>query len=101
MKKTFNFTVPNKNPERQIEAIKYEIKKYFARENRKPLPENIDYWDFDCKIGKDEASATVIHPSEINPKISILFSEKEESFYLEILVKPGYKKKNHNHPEKE
>jgi hypothetical protein len=93
MKKTFSFTTPNKKPERQVDAIKYEVKKYLARERRKELPEDIEYWYFDCKIGDNEESALEIKPSEINSKISGLFDEKKESFYLEILAKPGFKKK--------
>ena len=48
MKKTFSFKVSNKNRDRQTDSIKYEIKKYIARERRKALPEGGDFWDFDC-----------------------------------------------------
>ena len=58
------------------------------RERRRDLPEGADYWDFDCRFGTDEASSEVIHVSEINKSISWAESEKLETFYLEILVKP-------------
>ncbi|SMF36999.1 DUF6172 family protein [Pseudobacteriovorax antillogorgiicola] len=89
MKKTFSFASSNKKPERQVDAIKYEIKKYIGRERRKTLPEGADYWDFDCKIGVSEDRAAAIHIAEINKAISRIFSENEEGFYLEILAKPG------------
>lgn len=93
MKKTFSFTVPNKNRERQIDSIKFEIKKYIARERRKELPDKVDFWDFDCRIGLSEEQAQVIHLNSIKKSISQLASEDKEGFYLEILVKPGFRKK--------
>lgn len=87
MKKTFSLTHPKKSPANHIDSIKFEIKKYIARERRKPLPDNVDYWDFDCKIGDSDAEASVIHVSEINSKISELAKDPKESFYLEVLVK--------------
>ena len=93
MKKTFNLTSPNKKPERQLDSIKHEIKKYIARERRKPLPENVDFWDFDCKIGDSDQEPSVIHISEIDAKILTLAADNKESFYLEILAKPGRRKK--------
>lgn len=95
MKKTFSTISPNKKPERQLDSIRYEIKKYIARERRKELPEGVDFWDFDCKIGKSEEHAEVIHISEISSKITGLISKDNPSFYIEILAKPGvrsYKK---------
>lgn len=88
MKKTFKLTDARIPIPRLVEAIKYEIKKYIKRELRKELPAGEDYWDFDCRFGRDEASCEVIHLTEINKKISWAESEKLESFYIEILIKP-------------
>lgn len=93
MKKTFSFIAPNKNPERQSDSIKHEIKKYLGRERRKTLPEGVDFWDFDCRIGPNETNTAVVEAHELNSNIGKLFSEKNESFYVEILAKPGYKRK--------
>ena len=93
MKKTFKMTHPKIKTPRLVEAIKHEVKKYIKRERRKALPPNVDYWDFDCCYGVDEASSEVIHLSEINKFISQAESKQLESFYLEILVKPGYRGK--------
>jgi hypothetical protein len=78
MKKTFKMTHPKIKVPRLVEAIKYEVK---------------DYWDFDCRYGADEASSEVIHLSAINKSISQAEAEQLESFYLEILVKPGIRSK--------
>ena len=93
MKKTFKMTHPKIKVPRLVEAIKYEVKKYIRRERRKTLPLDVDFWDFDCRFGVDEASSEVIHLSAINKSISHAESKQLESFYLEILVKPGYRSK--------
>lgn len=93
MKKNFKIKIENKTPERQVDSIKYEIKKYLKRERKKELPENADYWDFDCKIGETETETKEIHTQELNPSIDELLQKSAESFYLEILAKPGYRLK--------
>ena len=47
MKKTFKLNIEGKNPARLLEATKHEIRKYVKRERRVPLPEGVDFWDFD------------------------------------------------------
>ena len=51
MKKTFVMTHPKIKVARLLEAAKHDVKKYIKREQKKELPENVDYWDFDCKYG--------------------------------------------------
>ena len=93
MKKTFKLTDPKKAPARQVEYVKHEISKYIARERRKPLKDNVDFWDFDCKLGKEASEAAVIHVSEINKSIDGVVIAGAEQFYIEILAKPGYRTK--------
>jgi hypothetical protein len=88
MKKTFNLSHKKIKLPRLVDAIKHEVKKYIKRERRRALPEDADYWDFDCRFGVDEESSEVIHVSEINKSISWAESEKLDSFYLEVMVKP-------------
>lgn len=89
MKKTFNMTHPKIKVPRLVEAIKHEVKKYLQRERRKPLPAGVDFWDFDCRFGADEASSEVIHVADINKAISRAEEQQLAAFYLEILAKPG------------
>jgi hypothetical protein len=93
MRKTFKTTHPKIKVPRLFEAIKHEVKQYIQRERRKTLPPGVDFWDFDCRYGADEASSEVIHLSAINKSISEAEAQQLESFYLEILVKPGYRSK--------
>lgn len=93
MKKNFQMSHPKLKLPRLVEAIKYEVKKYIRRERRKSLPDGVDFWDFDCRFGADEASSEVIHISTINKHISQAETDGLESFYLEILAKPGIRMK--------
>lgn len=89
MKKTFKMSHPKIKVPRLVEAIKHEVKKYLQRERRKPLPPDVDFWDFACRFGADEASSEVIHVADINKAISTAEENQLASFYLEILAKPG------------
>ncbi len=93
MKKTFTLSHPKIKRPRLVEALKFEVKKYIKRERNKKLPEKVDFWDFDCRYGADEASAEVIHLSAINKCIDQAEAQGLESFYLEILVKHGIRTK--------
>ena len=89
MKKTFKLTHPKIKVPRLVVAIKHEVRKYLRRERRKNLPEDADYWAFDCRFGDDEASSDVVHVSDIDKSIDQAELKHLESFYLEILAKPG------------
>lgn len=93
MKKNFKLTHEKIKPARQVEAVKFEIRKYIRRERNKKLPENVDFWDFDCKFGDDAQTAQEIHISEINKAIDAQVENQKETFYLEILAKPGKRTK--------
>ncbi len=96
MKKTFKLTDPKKAPARQVEFVKHEINKYLARERRKTPAEGADYWDFDCKIGKEEATANEVHVAEINKGIDQVVSSGLEQVYIEIMAKPGHRAKKNS-----
>jgi hypothetical protein len=89
MRKTFPLATPNLKPARVIDSIKHEVRKYLKRERRKELPEGTDYWDFDCKAGRDQESAASAHVAELNAAIDTAAQEQWEGIYLEIIVRPG------------
>lgn len=91
MKKTFNLNIEGKNRDRVLEATKHEIRKYVKRQRRVPLPEGVDFWDFDCKFGTSEANATVVHFATITSLIDAVAKDGGDSFYLEMLVKDGHR----------
>ena len=61
MKKTFQLSIEGKNRDRVLDAVKHDIRKYVKRQRRVPLPEGVDYWDFDCRFGTSEDNAVVVH----------------------------------------
>ncbi|MBT3582779.1 hypothetical protein HN510_03090 [Candidatus Woesearchaeota archaeon] len=93
MKKTFKLTHPKTKVARLVDAAKYDVKKYLKRERKKALPEGVDFWDFDCKFGHNIEEAKKIHWSKISKFIDEAEMQKLESFYVEILAKPGYRTK--------
>lgn len=89
MKKSFPLTSATHKPARVVEGIKADIRKYLKRERRKPLPEETDFWDFDCRAGKNEPSATIVHVSEITKPVDTAAAEGWDAVYIEILAKPA------------
>ena len=87
MKKTFQLTASNKQPERVVEAIKNEIRKYIKREKRKTLPEGMNVWNIDCKFAKDGAEPEVIQFQDITKCIDEAAASEAKSIYLELLSK--------------
>ena len=91
VKKTFKLNIEGKNRDRVLEATKHEISKYVKRQRRVPLPEGVDFWDFDCKFGTTEENAVVIHFATITEMIDAVANEGGEQFYLEMLAKTGHR----------
>ncbi|RXJ86646.1 DUF6172 family protein [Arcobacter sp. CECT 8985] len=87
MKKTFKLQVENKHPDRVVEGIKHEVRKYIKRENKKQLPEDKDFWFFDCKFAIEGDEPKVIQFSEITKSIDEAAASGKETFYLEIIAR--------------
>jgi len=99
VKKTFNLNIEGKNRDRVLEATKHEIRKYVKRQRRVPLPEGVDFWDFDCKFGTSEDNAEVVHFATITGLIDAVVKEGGDSFYLELLAKDGVRTAKPNAPD--
>ena len=84
MKKTFLLTDPKKDPQRVLESIKSNIKKYIKREKRKELPEDTNFWKIDCKFGNTQETANEIRFEDIMKNINEASEQKLASFYIEI-----------------
>jgi hypothetical protein len=93
MKKTFPLQVADRKPGLVLDAIKHDLRKYLKRERRKPLPEGVDFWDFDCKVGKGDAAPEAKHPGDIERVIEEASKEGSASVYVEIIAKPGHRAK--------
>ena len=92
MKKTFQLQQENKHPDRVIEAVKNEIRKYLKRERKKKLPEGALFWDFDCRFGKNSGDAEVVTAAGIITSLDKAHDEQLSECYIEIITKPSFKK---------
>jgi hypothetical protein len=88
MKKTHPLMVEGKKPERVLDALKHTLRQYVRRERNKPLPEGVDYWDFDCQMGLQADTAQRVHVAELNKALDALAIEGAVAVYVEILRKP-------------
>ena len=96
MKKTFELTHPKIKVARLVESAVHEVRKYLKRERRRELPEGVDFWDFDCKFGPTAGESRVIHVAELHKAIGAAEGQNLESFYVEVLAKPGHRAKKPN-----
>jgi hypothetical protein len=94
MKKTFSLKDPSKADARVLEAIKQDVRKYVKRERRKALSTGVDFWDFNCQLGLDQAPPKALHLAELIPAIEAATqTEGTTSIYVEIVAKPGHRTK--------
>ncbi|MFT5356757.1 MAG: hypothetical protein ACI9KE_003983 [Polyangiales bacterium] len=89
MRQTFPFSHPKHKPAQALAALKSQVRKYLKRERRKALPEDVDYWDFDCRVGPSEDAAQPVHVAEVVTRMDVLAAEGNSHVYVEILAKPG------------
>ena len=91
MKKTFTLAHPKKKPARVVDAIKSEVKTYIKRERNKPLPQDCNYWAFDCKFGNTEDEARDVHQNAIGKMIDAVVAAGHDSFYVEVIARADFR----------
>jgi hypothetical protein len=89
MKKNFPLQAEGKHPDRVLEAVKHEIRKYFKRERNRDVPKGADFWDFDCKVGLTADVAQVVRVSGVIEAVDAAAQSGANSVYVEILSKHG------------
>ena len=89
MKKTYTLAVVGKNRDRLLDASKHDIRKYVKRERAKALPEGVDFWDFDCRLGASPADAASVHFAALMTSIDALVAAGEQQFYVEVVASQG------------
>jgi len=89
MRKTYPLSIEGRHPDRVLEAIKHDVRKYLKRERRRDLPEGVDYWDFDCKVGDSKENAAVVHLSALVSGIDQVAQSKAAQVYVEVLATHG------------
>ena len=89
MKKTYRLNLEGKNRDRLLDAAKHDIRKYAKRERARELPTGVDFWDFDCKLGSTDVTATPVHFAALIAAVDTLAKEGAESFYVEVVTRHG------------
>ncbi len=87
MKKTFKLEHPKIKVPRIVDSIKHEIKKNLKKERSNNLPTGTKYWDFDCKLGQTEETATAVPLLELTKSIDELVENKAKTIYVEMTAK--------------
>lgn len=88
MKKTFPLSAPGKDDARVRDQIRHELNRYLRRERQKKLPEGFTRWAFDCRVGRDAATAEPRPVREVGAAIDVLAAAGATEAYIEILAKP-------------
>ena len=89
MKKNFPLQAEGKHPDRVLEAVKHDIRKYFKRERNRDVPKGVDFWDFDCKVGLSADTAEVVRVSGVVEAVDAAAKTSAPSVYVEIMSKHG------------
>jgi hypothetical protein len=92
MRKTYPLSIEGRHPDRVLEAVKHDVRKYLKRERRRDLPEGVDYWDFDCKVGDSKENAAVVHLSALVSGIDQVAQSQAAQVYVEVLATHGKRK---------
>ena len=92
MRKTYPLRVEGKHPDRVLDAVKHDIRKYLKRERRRELPEGTDFWDFDCRFGLSSETAATAHLATVIPQLDAAAREGATSVYVEILARAAKRK---------
>lgn len=89
MRKTYPLRPEGKHPDRVLDAVKHDIRKYVKRQRRVPLPEGADFWDFDCRLGASKEAAEPLHFATLIAQLDALAKGGAEAAYVELLAKTG------------
>jgi hypothetical protein len=92
MRKNYPLRPEGKHPDRVLEAVKHDIRKYIQRERRRELPEGAHFWDFDCRFGATQADAQTLHPAALIAELDTLAKTGAEQCYVELLAKPAVRR---------
>ncbi len=92
MRKTYPLQIEGKHPDRVLDAVKHDIRKYVKRQRRVALPAGVDFWDFDCKFGLSAETAAPVHYGNLTQEIDAAAKQGASAVYVEVLAKNGHRK---------
>jgi len=86
LKKIFKLREGDKNPDRIVEKIKHQLRKYLKREKKKKIEALNSFCDFECRFGIDEENSKKV---SFNDVIQLLDKAREDDLrecYVEIVA---------------
>lgn len=89
MRKNFPLTVEGRHRDRVLDAVRHDIRKYLARERRRPVPEGAQIWAFDCRIGATQDTAEAVPVDALKARLDALAQQGLPGVYIEILARPA------------
>ena len=97
MRKTYPLIIDGKHPDRVLDAVKHDIRKYIKRERRRPLADGVDFLDFDCRVGLNQETARLSHVAQLIADVDQAAKEGALAVYVEVLAKPGVRQARATH----
>jgi hypothetical protein len=89
MKKTYPLHTEGKHPDRVLDAVKHDIRKYFKRERSRPVPVGADFWDFDCQVGASAEDAQPVRVGAVVEAVDAVARSGATAVYVAIVSKHG------------
>jgi len=87
VKKIFKLTDEKKAPERIVEAIKHELRKYVKREqNKKSESETKLFWETQCRFGKSEAESNEMGFDALIKELDTVIAAGWSECFIEVVV---------------
>jgi Family of unknown function (DUF6172) len=87
MKKTFQLHDTKKAPERIVEAIKNELRKYIKRERaKKGKEESKLFWRTECRFGKSADSAQSVEFETLIKQLDTVVPQQWTECFVEVIV---------------
>ncbi len=93
MRKTYPLRPEGKHPDRVLDAVKHDIRRYMKRERRRGLPEGADFWDFDCRFGPAQDAAEAVPPAQLIGLVDALAKGGAAQCYVELLARPAVRQR--------
>jgi hypothetical protein len=86
LKKTFKLQESGKHPDRTMETIKHQLRKYLKREKKKKIQSTNSFWDFECRFGESEDNSKEVTFNDIIKLLDVARAEEWKECYVEILA---------------
>ena len=92
MKKLFPLKAPGKDDARVRDKIRHEVNKYVSRERQKKLPEGLEQWNFNCKLGASATVAETLPLKSIAVAIDNVAATGATEVFIEVVAVAGQRR---------